>query len=115
MASTRNKNTYGNFELENNENLALFQTNISNSRIYSNNCIAGEGLLGGKFPLNIIANQQVDIETALLGIGSTNLITRKPVTVNLEDIHRLKSLDVCNKLPVIMPVPLAVKKGERPL
>lgn len=115
MSSTRNKNTYGNYQLENNDNVSLFNTIISNARIYPESYIAGEGLLGGSCPMNIMSNNSVDIETSLLGIGSTNLVDPKPVTIDINDFKKLRSLNVCDKLPLVMPNPLTVQKGQRPL
>lgn len=106
MTSTRNKNTKGNFELEFNENKAYSHTLINDTRIYKNNYLPGEGLLGGSFPLNIMANNQVDIETSLFGIGSTNLINPHPNTINLGDLNRLHSLNVSKKTSLVMPDPL---------
>lgn len=105
MSSTRNKNNRGNFELEFNDNKAYFHETVDESRIYQTNYLPGEGLLGGAYPLNIMANNQVDIETAILGIGSTNLIDPKENTVNLGDFKMLKSLNVSSKQHLVMPRP----------
>lgn len=109
MTSTRNRNTQGNFELEFNENKQIFHTTVSDSRIYKESYLPGEGLLSGAYPLNIMANNQVDIESTIFGIGSTNLIEPKSNMVNLHDLRRLNSLNVCHKMPVVIPDPLVVK------
>jgi len=109
MSSTRNKNNRGNFNLEFNENKSYFHKMIDKSRIYKNNYLPGEGLLGGSYPLNIMANNQIDIETALLGINSTNLILPKENTINLNDLNRLKTLNVCNKQHLVMPTPFVAE------
>ena len=114
MASTRNKNTKGNYELENNQYMAYLNTNISDSRIYMHNYLPGEGLLPGSYPLNILANQHIDIETNLLGIGSTSLITNNIPIINKDDIRYMKSLNISYKLPLVLPDPLVIKVEQRP-
>jgi len=109
MTSTRNKNTQGNFELEFNGNKQFFHTVVSDSRIYKESYLPGEGLLMGVYPLNVMANNQVDIESSIFGIGSTNLITPKANMVNLHDLRKLNSLNVCQKMPIVMPDTLIVK------
>jgi hypothetical protein len=105
MSSTRNKNNRGNFELEFNGNKSYFHKVVDGSRIYKTSYLPGEGLLGGSYPSNIMANNQVDIETSLFGINSTNLVDPKENTINLNDFKLLKSLNVCNKQHLVMPKP----------
>lgn len=118
MSSTRNRNTYGNYELENNENYALINTYISDSRIYADNHIAGDGLLGGVYPTNALSNRQIEIETTLLGIGSTNLTVPSRLIPRheepLENLSHLSSLNVYKKTPVVLPDPLVIRNGQRP-
>jgi len=109
MTSTRNKNTQGNFNLEFNENKQYFHTVVSDSRIYNENYLPGEGLLTGAYPINILANNQVDIESTIFGIGSTNLIEPKLNIVNFYDMRKLNSLNICQKMPLVMPNPLIVR------
>jgi hypothetical protein len=106
MSSTRNINNIGNFILENNKYDSYFNNLIDETQIYKTNYLPGEGLLVGAYPLNIMANNQVDIETSLFGIGSTNLIDPKPNTIELSNLKKLDSLNVCSKQPLVMPVPI---------
>lgn len=110
MSSTRNKNTQGNFACEFNDNRAYLNTTISDSRIYKTSYLPGEGLLVGAYPLNVMSNNQVDIETSLFGIGSTNLINPKPNNVRLGDLKKLDSLNISKKMPLVMPEPLVFHK-----
>jgi hypothetical protein len=64
-------------------------------------------------PLNALCQNQVDVETELFGIGSTNLVTPKteevtPIMTDLMTVHFAK------RLPVILPEPLVIYKNERP-
>ena len=74
MTSTRNKNSLGDYTLENNENMYALQNFTFDGRIYSTNLLPGNGLLPCSMPLSILSNNQADIETNLFGIGSTNLV-----------------------------------------
>jgi len=109
MTSTRNKNTQGNFDLEFNGNKQFFHTVVSDSRIYKESYLPGEGLLIGSYPINIMANNQVDIESNIFGIGSVNLIEPKSNIVKLHDLRKLNSLNICQKMTTVMPEPLIVK------
>lgn len=118
MTSTRNRNTYGDYQLENNQNNALLNTFISDSRIYRQNCIAGDGLLsGGKYPANILSSQQIDTETFLLGIGSTNLTlppSASSSSAPSKNLSHLPSLNIFQRNAVVFPEPLVVRDGQRP-
>jgi hypothetical protein len=111
MTSTRNKNNMGNFNLEHSDNRAYLNNMINDVRIYKTSYLPGEGLLGGSYPYNVMSNNQVDIETSLFGIGSTNLIEPKPNTIHLGNLKKLDSLNVCNKQPLVMPEPFIVKSS----
>jgi hypothetical protein len=81
MASTRNKNTIGNYALEqksykNNETYCLY-TNSQYGESYSTN-LPGYGLLAGSLPRDKLSHNAVETESFLFGIGSTNLIEPKP-------------------------------------
>lgn len=115
MASTRNKNMPGDYALEKKMHTTLF-----NSQTYKNSAsgcaytphLAGNGLLPGKCPANVLSNNACDIESFLFGIGSTNLENPKaPVTAELNTIQ---SVNIINKAPVIMPKPLTIDGGQRP-
>jgi hypothetical protein len=111
MSSTRNKNNTGNFNLENNQYNSYFNNMINDVQIYKNNYLPGEGLLVGAYPFNIMADNQVDIETSLFGIGSTNLIDPKPNTIELSNLKKLDSLNICVKQPLVMPVPFVTNSS----
>lgn len=115
MASTRNKNTPGNYCLQNKQDKA-----IEDWRLYYNGAngyaadthLPGNGLLAGQLPMNALSNNSADIESFLWGINSTNLVNPsqplKPELKCLETLHLYKSA------PTIMPIPLAVPKNQRP-
>ena len=115
MASTRNRNTPGNYCLEQRE-FAQFE----NYTLYPNSQygaaykteLPGNGLLPAQIPWNKLSNNAADTESFLLGINSTNLVNPAPCLT--PELKCLKTANVFKMPDVIMPVPLVVPKGQRP-
>jgi hypothetical protein len=114
MASTRNKNTLDDYLLENNKNMYAFENYTFKGRIYENHYFAGNGLIHGSLPANVLSKNHVDIETHLFGINSTNLVFPKENTTPDFSVNSLNSLNISNKLPIFLPRPLILDKNERP-
>lgn len=116
MASTRNKNTPGNYCLEQRE-----FSQSSNYTLYPNSQygaaydtrFAGNGLNPAQIPWNKLSYNAPDIESFLFGINSTNLVNPAPVFV--PDLKRLDSVNVFQKGSVLIPEPLVIQKDQRPL
>lgn len=112
MASTRNINQPGDYFLE--EFSYLKQTKYYTfipSTVPVQTCFPGDGLLAGQVGNPQLATNAVDIETALYGIGSNNLVKPQPPVV--PHIRQLDTLDIFTRLPVFLPEPLVVEKGQR--
>ena len=115
MASTSNKNTPGNYALEQNMNRY-----IDGYRVYLHsaageaftNHLPGDGLLPASNARNHLCGNYCDVESQLRGIGSTNLVN--PQTAVVPQLHPTKSLSIMNKTPVILPEPLVVETNHRP-
>jgi len=112
MASTRNKNTPGNYSAE--------QWSLGeqiNYNTYKNYGVAqtthfpGDGLLQGRVAPQQLSNNSCDIESQLFGIGSTNLVNPLPPVV--PEIKPLNSLAVMDKIPLIIPGDLVVQGEQR--
>jgi hypothetical protein len=115
MASTRNKNTPEDYVLE--------QTSIFNQFAYTSydqsnyfahppqTHFAGNGLVGMKTPHRNLASNYCDIETQLLGIGSTNLVT--PYVPVEPQINQTQSLNVADRLPLQIPSPFQHENYHR--
>jgi hypothetical protein len=115
MASTSNKNTPGNYALEQTMNRHIDGYHVylhsAGGEAFTNH-LPGDGLLSGSIARSQLCGNYCDVESQLRGIGSTNLVNpQTPVTPQL---YTLKSLSVMNKLPVILPEPLVVEKNHRP-
>lgn len=112
MSSTRNKNTDGDYNLEQNKN-----KNIINYNTYSsfgtpiNTYYAGDGLIHGRTASENLSHNACDIESMLRGIGSTNLVN--PLTPINPDIKNIKSLSIINKLPILLPNDLIIDNNQR--
>jgi hypothetical protein len=115
MASTRNINTPGNYNLEQRE-YQQFETytlypNSQYGAAY-NTRLPGNGLLPAQIPWNKMSYNAPDIESFLLGINSTNLVTPAPCFV--PELARLDSTNIYEKSPIFIPEPLVIEKNQRP-
>jgi hypothetical protein len=115
MSSTRSRNTKGDYRAEahvfNNATDYLINKNYSYGQPIST-FFPGEGLLQGRIASENLSSNNIDIETQLFGIGSTNL--ENPKTDESPQIKQLKSLSIINRLPIVIPEPLFLEKGQRP-
>jgi hypothetical protein len=115
MASTRNKNRMGDYigEIHINHNIGDYRVNHKYFGRPEVTCFPGDGLLPGNVYSENLSKNNVDIESELFGIGTTNLVNPKP-TVQA-DINQLKSLSIIDRpTSILIPEPLAVEGGQRP-
>ena len=115
MASTRNKNTPGNYNLEQKEfrqteKYVLYENSQYGSAY--NTRLAGNGLLPAQIPWNKLSYNAPDIESFLFGINSTNLVNPAPILV--PELAQIDSVNIYEKGPVYIPEPLVVEKNQRP-
>jgi hypothetical protein len=117
MASTRNKNTQGNYNLEQrNHTLSAsykLYPNASHGAAYTTQN-PGNGLNPGQIPGNQLSRNTADIESFLFGIGSTNLVNPSASHNPKPELVRLGSVHIFDKPTVVMPVPLYIEKNQRP-
>ena len=114
MASTRNRNTLGNYELEQNNMAELRKHKMYAGHLFhEQTCYAGDGLLPGRYPLQLF-NDNCDVESELLGIGSTNLVTPKTTTMLPPAPRPLPTGSIIERRgDVILPTPLVISGRER--
>jgi hypothetical protein len=116
MASTRNKNTPGNYALEKNasqrKHQELMFIHQSQGQARQTN-LPGNGLLSGRYAGRDLAKNDNDIESFLFGIGSTNL--ENPLPQVSPQLNQIASLNVMEKTPVIMPRPFGIEPNQRPM
>ena len=115
MASTRNRNTPGNYNLEQREykqfeNYTLYP-NSQYGAAY-NTRLPGNGVNPGQIPWNQLSNNAVQIESFLFGVGSTNLVT--PLAPVIPELKNLGTANFFERSATIIPEPLTVEKNQRP-
>ena len=70
------------------------------------------GIIPGQMARDVFSRNSVDIESALFGINSTNLVeTQKPVVPELITLPEISFFD---RMKWIMSDPLVVEKSQRP-
>lgn len=115
MASTRTRNTPGNYASEQQiNNLQNDYFSFEKSGFYGTvptTYFPGQGLIGMKTAGMNLASNSADIESQLFGIGSTNLVEPRPSVA--PDVYQLKSLNVAYKAPVIVPAPFTPTPNQR--
>jgi hypothetical protein len=115
MASTRNKNTSSNYCLEQRMTTQSFKyleyQNGASGAAYSP-AIPCVGIMPSQMPREAFSRNSVDIESALFGINSTNLVEpQRPVVPNLT---KLPEVSFFGRMQLVMPDPLVVEKSQRP-
>lgn len=115
MASTRNRNTSGNYVAE--QSINQFQREYFSYETASHYAVPnqthfpGNGLVGMKTAHRNLSTNYSDVESYLFGIGSTNLVS--PVSNPTPEINQLQSLNVMNKTPLLMPEALSIQGNQR--
>ena len=116
MASTRNKNTSGDYNLEQKEyrqfeTYTLYPHSQYGSAV--NTRMPGNGFLPAQIPWNKMSYNAPDIESFLMGVNSTNLVTPAPCFV--PELAKIEVVNLYEKDPVVwMPEPLVIEKSQRP-
>ena len=112
MASTRNRNTPGDYCMEQwSYGKGSAYKTYKPSVVASNALLAGDGLNGGRLGNMELSTNACDIESSLFGIGSTNLVTPKPAVI--PHYKNLNSLSIIDRVPLIMPDNLIVQNDQR--
>jgi hypothetical protein len=115
MASTRNRNTPGNYNLEQREyKQSETYTLYPNSQYGAayNTRMPGNGLLPAQIPWNKLSYNAADTESFLFGINSTNLVNPAPCFV--PEINQIGTVNIYEKGVTFIPEPLVVEKNQRP-
>tara|TARA_Y200000002_G_scaffold179573_2_gene148112 strand:+ start:5372 stop:5728 length:357 start_codon:yes stop_codon:yes gene_type:complete len=115
MASTRNKNCYGNYveEQKMNKGVGEYMTykNSASAKAHTS-YHPGKGLLPAKTAREELCNNYTDVESQLFGIGTTNLV--KPKEMVKPVCKDPKSINFIDGLEVYLPEPLVIEKNQRP-
>lgn len=115
MASTRNKNTKGDYLLEQRVNdLANIYSMYEHSQHGAayNPTLPELGFGPSKMSNNIFSKNAIDIESGLFGIGSTNLVSENAACIPNWN-SPLPTNSYFDRIPMIMPTPLVIIKNQR--
>ena len=115
MASTRNRNTSGNFCLEQKEykqfeNYTLYPNSQCGAAY--NTRMPGDGLMPAQIPWNKLSYNAADTESFLFGINSTNLVN--PAPCFKPEIAKIESTNIYEKKTTFIPEPLVIERNQRP-
>jgi hypothetical protein len=114
MASTRNKNTRGDYAMELNRSINSQNYLLTEQYgVASNTYNPGNGLGGAQLPQSHLANNAVDIESFLRGTGSTDLT--KPQQAFTADLKCVQNLNIYQQQAVIVPEQFKAQTDQRPL
>jgi hypothetical protein len=113
MASTRSKNSPGDYELE--IKGKILQADYRTYEPFgapTQTTWAGDGLLFGTVGPSKLSSNYCDIESNLRGIGANNLIA--PLPDLAPQINQLQSLNIIDRPKVQLPEPFSQNTLERP-
>ena len=114
MTSTRNKNTPQDYNLERKKIFNAKEYIFSEDYAISNKTNFPDfGLNMPPMPRDKLANNSVNIESSLFGIGSSNLETPKPPVVP-EIISNTFGESIVKKTPLYVPEPFQFDSKQRP-
>lgn len=114
MASTRNKNTIGDYTREQIEfRKRNLYDSYHNYGVNNETRLPGNGLLAGQVYSGNFAKNDRDIESYLFGIGTTNLEFPQPDLV--PELKQMQSLNIIDRLPVVVPSTLKIEAKQRPM
>jgi hypothetical protein len=114
MASTRNCNTPGDYNLEQKADAQSgAYLSYGSYGVPTSNYHPGDGLLGARTCRNVLDSNACDVESTLFGIGANNLVTPRAAATPQPKV--LKSLSIMDKTPLVMPKPLEVSDKNRPM
>lgn len=114
MASTRNKNTRGNYTMELNKSINTQDYLISPQYgVAETTFNPGNGLGGARLPQTHLATNAIDIESFLRGTGLTNLT--KAEEIFTADLTCVQNLNIYQREPVLIPERFVAQTDQRPL
>lgn len=115
MASTRNNNTPGDYcqqQKSYKQSLDYNEYQYSQVGRAYKNALPCMGITPSHMPREAFSQNSIEIESALFGINSTNLVNpQKPVVPQLK---QLPGVSYFERLQTFMPEPLVVEKYQRP-
>ena len=113
MASTRQKNSLGDYALEKTRYEKQGEhTLYPYRRISYKTTLPDAGINVGQVPNNQLAGNAIDIESRLYGIGASNVV--EPQQSLKPDLYLLPNTSFFERSQIFMPEHLVVENGQRP-
>lgn len=114
MASTRNKNTKEDYNLEKNRNTHLTEMqSYKYSRHNYDPKLPGLGLMPAQINGKDISHNYVNIESQLFGIGANDLENPRPQQT--PDYKHMNEVAMVEQEDIILPRPLYIERNQRHL
>lgn len=116
MASTRNKNTYSDYRIEQRslEEEASWYTSRQRKYAYQTR-MPQTGIMVGQIPNDMLTRNAIDVESRLYGIGLSNLVEpAKPVIPEYIDETYQEQVFYDRPTYTYIPEPLVVERRQRP-
>jgi len=113
MASTRNINTQGNYDLELQNRMVAQEHKINALGRPVNESNPTHMMNYGSMSRDALSSNAIAIETQLFGIGSTNLVSAKAPVIPY--LNKLPEKSFCERSRLIEPKSYTVSNTERPL
>ncbi len=114
MASTRNRNTPGDYKMEQHQynSKVDYLTHLQYGQP-PQSLHPGDGLMGARTCRNTLSYNACDIESSLFGIGANNLVRPNPkITPQIKEV---KSLSIYEKKKLFSSEPIPYNKDQRPM
>jgi hypothetical protein len=109
MASTRSKNTPGNYCLEQRAVQQGAAYLVDRDYAYATpTLMAGNGLLQGRMGNAVLAQNPQDVESFLFGINSTNLVTPAPSPFTAEILLHPAQKSMCSNICAVLVMVLLI-------
>lgn len=116
MASTRKKAQMGDYKMEQKIYERIY--NYKHDTMFSvtpMTCHPGDGLIGMKATPREFSTNFADVESYLFGIGCCDMVNPGRYDGFKPELKDIKSLNVRDKYPRILPDPLVLQPGQRPM
>ena len=115
MASTRNKNSRGNYNLEQSQyrminNYTSFENSSYGSAYVTT--IPDIGIIPSRVAPHHFSKNPIEIENMLFGINSTNLVNSTPKII--PQLRTPRKSVFFQRQTIIMPKPLVIEPNQRP-
>ena len=113
MASTRNKNTQGDYKFQQRNNVLADAYKVNEYGKSYRDARPTQNINYGKLSRETLSDNPIDIETQLFGIGSTNLVN--PKTDVRPELNSIGYVDFTDPKNMVHAPEMIIMNNQRPL